>query len=254
MSELPGKYPRGLPHRPPPEEGDTQDARNNRPRAESRLSTQDLAALEARMRMRLLLVILGSLAVLVVMVLVGIFYVNQAVHRASTMASVGIQDSSRQENAVPPSVQESKRPEPPPQPVAVPATRQDRTAEVLGGLTAAHLHQTYLNIGLLADAAENDVYSAEEGRRFLETILSLINSVDQQLEQVSPAMLSAAEQKKLAQARQVAGLLRTEAKLLQAYWDTPDADKEKKKEKEAAFHKVRKSAWEGIKELTGIAD
>lgn len=187
------------------------------------------------MRLRLLLVILSSLAILVVLALLGIYYVNQTVRRPGA-------GSSSPETY-------SSRPEP------VPATvRNDRSAEALGSLTAAHLHQTYLNIGMLADAAENDVYTAEESRRLLETVQALVDTVDQQLGRISESSMDAGDQKKLARARQVAGLLRSEAKHLQAYWDTPETEKEKKKEREAAFHKVRQFAWEGIKELIGIAD
>lgn len=247
MSESMAKYPRALPHRPPVEETDLE-ARRERSRAEPRLSVADLAALEARMRLRLFLVILSSAAILVVMGLIGVFYVNQAVRRAGSVAAAPSVET-------PPLVkQEASRPEPTASAATIPAVRNDRTAEVLGGLTAANLHQAYLNIGLLADAAENDVYSVEEARKILETVTSLTDAVDQQLKQVPESLLDTGDQKKLARARQVVGLLRTEAKRLLAYWDTPEAEKEKKMEREAAFHEVRKAAWEGIKELLQLDD
>src|SRR5262245_57768816 len=45
-------------------------------------------------------------------------------------------------------------PEPPPA-----RTPHERMLETLGGLSAAHLYQSYLNIGLLADAVENETYT-----------------------------------------------------------------------------------------------
>lgn len=120
--------------------------------------------------------------------------------------------------------------------------------EVLGGLTAAHLYQSYLNIGLLADAAEDDVYPAEEAKKQLDKVTAMMEAVDKQLATLGQASLKPEDREALEQTRESTALLRTEAKELRAYWDSGD------KNQAAKFHKAREEAWAGIKDLLGIKD
>src|SRR5580765_5514195 len=59
--------------------------------------------------------------------------------------------------------------------------RDERVLETLGSLSAAHLYQSYLNIGLLADAVEKEGVGQEQASDMLATVVSLINVVDKQL-------------------------------------------------------------------------
>jgi hypothetical protein len=140
--------------------------------------------------------------------------------------------------------------DPQPEPVkpAAPNLQAERLLEALGGMTAAHLYQTYLNIGLLADSAESEVYTTAEARKLLETLTSLLGTVDRQLSKIAEQDLRPEDRKPLERTRQIVTLLRTQSNELKAYWDTGD------KEHTARFHKAREEAWVGIRELLGLPD
>lgn len=120
--------------------------------------------------------------------------------------------------------------------------------ESLDRLTAAHLYQTHLNIGLLADGTESEVYTIAEAKKLLQTLTALLNRVDGQLTKVGEQGLRPDDQKSLARTRQLSALLRTQAVELKAYWDTGD------REHTVEFHKAREEAWTGIRELLGLPE
>ena len=129
-------------------------------------------------------------------------------------------------------------------PVAIP----DTVAEAIGALATAQLYQTYLNIGLLADSVEGEVYEKEEARRLLDTVAGLMTAVDQQLDRVSRQALKGDEKKAVEQARQVAASLRTQTRELTAYWDKGEKDNVTR------FHQARQDSWTGIKSLLNIQE
>jgi hypothetical protein len=118
----------------------------------------------------------------------------------------------------------------------------------VGGLTAAHLYQTYLNLGLLADAVENEVYTPDQGKKLLDEINGLMDTAERQLSQVPPAALKPEERKALERVRAVHAQLRAQSKELRAYWDSEDETHAKQ------FQKSREEAWAGIKDLLRITD
>ncbi|MBL8800163.1 MAG: hypothetical protein JNM56_40145 [Planctomycetia bacterium] len=154
------------------------------------------------------------------------------------------------EKVVPPA---EKLPQQPVPPVPAPPTR-DRALEVVGGLTAGHLYQSYLNIGMLADAVENEVYTDGEAKKLLATVTSLMDTVDVQLTRLNEAIEDAEDRKRLGQVRELTALLRAQARELRGYWDVPAKDVELRKQHELKFHKARDAAWGGIKELLGIQE
>src|SRR5262249_61975628 len=127
----------------------------------------------------------------------------------------------------------------PPTPADPPATPRDRHLEAMGGLTVAHLYQSYLNIGLLADATENDVYTEAEAKKMLARVVALMDKVDEQLGATSETLSEPDNQKTLAQVRQLTTLLRLQAKELVAYWDTPEKDAAAKKGHTTKYFKAR---------------
>jgi hypothetical protein len=129
-----------------------------------------------------------------------------------------------------------------------PTNIPEAVAEALGGLTASHLYQTYLNIGLLADAVEGDVYNKEEAGKLLDTVAGLMTAVEQQLDRVGRQTLTAEEKKAVEQAQQIMGKLRTQCRELRAYWKDSDKDRV------AKFHQARQDAWTGIKTLLNLTD
>ncbi|HEY7153478.1 MAG TPA: hypothetical protein VH575_05930 [Gemmataceae bacterium] len=139
---------------------------------------------------------------------------------------------------LPPS-DEPKMPPPPPQEVLL---------EALGGLSATHLYQSYLNIGLLADGVEGEVYSRADARKVLSIVIGLMDTVDKQLARLPEENLKEDERAALIRIRSLTDLLRTQSKELQVYWETGDKEHAKR------FHTVREEAWTGIKELMNLKD
>jgi hypothetical protein len=118
--------------------------------------------------------------------------------------------------------------------------------EALGGLTGAHVYQSFLNIGLLADAWENDVYDEADAFQMLDTVARMIEGVDRQLAGLGDAEMNPDDQQALRRSRELLALLRTQARELRAYWKTGE------KEHADRFHGARETAWAGIKELLKI--
>lgn len=129
-------------------------------------------------------------------------------------------------------------------PPAVP----EAVVEAIGGLAASHLYQTYLNIGLLADSVEGEVYEKDEARRLLDTVAGLTTAVEQQLDRVGRQTLKGDEKKALEQARLVTASLRTQMRELQSYWEKDDKDHVTR------FHQARQDTWAGIKLLLNIQE
>jgi hypothetical protein len=119
----------------------------------------------------------------------------------------------------------------------------DPLLEALGSLTGAHLYQSYLNLGLLADAVESEVYTREQARDMLATIGSTMDTVDKQLARIPPSHLGDAEKKHLERVHELLALLKTQTRELKAYWDT------EKQEHADRYQKARKEALDGIRTL-----
>jgi len=265
---------------PPPEPaGQRRPPRENRVAADGAAQLQELRDREARLRRWGVWLISGTAGIVVLTLIAGAVIVNRALDRIDRLgaapqspAEAHSEPPKKFENAtlpLPPRADlapiEKPRNEPPtpverpPQPVqaapreAVPAAR-DRALEVVGGLTAGHLYQSYLNIGMLADAVENEVYTDVEAKKLLGTVTALMETVDLQLTRLNDTLDDAEDRKRLIQVRQLAGLLRTQAKELRGYWDVPAKDVELRRQHELKFHKARDEAWTGIKELLGIKE
>jgi hypothetical protein len=129
-------------------------------------------------------------------------------------------------------------------PVAMP----EAVVEALGGLTASHLYQTYLNIGLLADSVEGEVYEKDEARKLLDTVAGLMTAVDQQLDRVGRQSLKADERKAVDQARVVTATLRSQTRELLEYWEKGEKDSVTR------FHQARQDSWTSIKILLNIQE
>jgi hypothetical protein len=247
----PSQYPRSSPHQPPPE-GDPL-----------LLAAQDALAREARLRRWMLRVALATILIVGLTVAVGVVFIQRTLQRTAGVHTPEMETKSelaspspspREKMAAARPEQKQLLPRDPPV-VRDPQTPpRERSLETVGGLSAAHLYQSYLNIGLLADAAENDVYSDADAKKLLATILAWMDNIDGQLTRLTESGLDPDNQKSVARVRQVAALLRTQARELRAYWDTADSDTAGKKDHETKFHKAREEAWTGIKDLLGIKD
>ncbi|TMQ30046.1 MAG: hypothetical protein E6K70_24810 [Planctomycetota bacterium] len=63
-----------------------------------------------------------------------------------------------------------------------PASEHSQLLETIGTLTSAHYYQTYLNIGLIADGKARGTYTEADAVKVLESVLSLLKSVDRKLD------------------------------------------------------------------------
>jgi hypothetical protein len=159
--------------------------------------------------------------------------------------------SVAEQPAAPPAPTPAPQPKPNLAPTRVrplPAPPQEMLLEALGGLTAAHLYQTYLNIGLLADGVEGEIYTPADARKLLATVIGLMDTVDKQLARLPEESLKAEERKALLRIRSLSVLLRTQIKEVRTYWETNDKEHAKR------FHKAREEAWTGLKELLDLKD
>ncbi|MBI1832332.1 MAG: hypothetical protein HYR84_12890 [Planctomycetes bacterium] len=118
--------------------------------------------------------------------------------------------------------------------------------EALGGLSATHLYQSHLNIGLLADAVESETYSVEDGENNLKSVVELMKMVDGQLAKVSKSGLEPEDQESVRQIQTVNALLRLQVDSLRAYWATGEAEDAQE------YHKARKAAWQGLAKVMGF--
>lgn len=127
-----------------------------------------------------------------------------------------------------------------------PAAKADDTAvltETVGLLAGIQLYQTYLNIGLLADARAEGLYEASELAQLLGSVVVPLERVENQLGKVAALKLSKEDAAAVARMKKVAGLLRQQGKSLQAFWDTGVADNGKK------YEAARQAAWKELSDL-----
>lgn len=244
MSEVPSEmYPRSLPFRAPDQQ----------------------AAREAQLRRWTLLLAVGSVTALSVSVGLGAYLAQRTNRRADVAEKPEAprprpallpplrekeEDlAPREDKPVPPTPREKKPaetvklPVEPLTPAPAVETKREKVLEALGGLAAAHLYQTYLNIGMLADAWENDVYTDAEAKDLLTKITGVVDRVDRQLADASKSGLEGDDLKAVERTRELTALLRTQARELKAYWETGD------KKNADRYHKVREEAWTGISEV-----
>jgi hypothetical protein len=119
----------------------------------------------------------------------------------------------------------------------------------LGLVTTIGIRQAYLNVGVLADAVEGEVYEASEAAKVLEQVESDLTEIDRQLGDLMQKVFDApADRKAVTLARQALQLIRTQARELRAHWDSNT------KESAERFQKARKASWDAIEELRKSGD
>jgi hypothetical protein len=121
-----------------------------------------------------------------------------------------------------------------------------RTA--LGTLTGVGIRQAYLNVGLLADGVEGEVYEVADATKVLDSVEALVSTMDRQLGGLSEKAFEAEDRESVELARKVLRLLRTQTKELRTYWQ------DKSKEAAERFQAARAESWAAIKELLDLDD
>jgi hypothetical protein len=118
--------------------------------------------------------------------------------------------------------------------------------ETVGTLTAAHCYQGYINISLLSDARAKGTYTDKEASRLLDSVLSVVDSVDRKLAALARTDLDREDRDCLEQMRDLSDLLHQQGRQLQTFWDSG-------KEADAAkYEEIRKDSWAAISRLMGM--
>jgi len=115
--------------------------------------------------------------------------------------------------------------------------------ETVGALSAAHLYQTYINIGVIADAKAEELYEEKQARELLGTLDTLMDTVDRNLAKVAAGKLDKDDRESLQSIRKTAALLRRASTELRDAWAGKD------RTAAAKYEKSRKEAWTAIAEL-----
>ncbi len=120
--------------------------------------------------------------------------------------------------------------------------------ETVGLLAGLQLYQTYLNIGLLADARAEGLYEASELAQLLGSVVVPLDIVDRQLAKVATLNgLSKDDAAALTRMRKIAGHLRQQGKSLQLFWDTGVEDHGKR------YEDSRQAAWRELDDLLELS-
>lgn len=143
------------------------------------------------------------------------------------------------------------RESPPPRKLAAtpaPGPAREPYLETIGGLSAVHLYQSYLNIGLLADAVENETYTRSEAISIMLTVSELVNLVEKQLQKLPKGDISTEDEAALEAVRILIGLLRTQSNALMGYWGSgEDAHADR-------YQTAREQCWLALREVLGLED
>jgi hypothetical protein len=121
--------------------------------------------------------------------------------------------------------------------------KEEPLLDAIGSLSASHLVQTYLNIGMIADGRAGGVYDTPSAQQLLTTIQVLVASVDKRLQELAKGEMRREDKQALEKVVKQAVLLKEMATALQTFW------KSGKKEDGAKYETLRKKAWAGIQQL-----
>jgi hypothetical protein len=126
------------------------------------------------------------------------------------------------------------------------AKHREAFLEALGGLSAVHLYQSYLNIGLIADAVEKEAYTTAEAAKILQTVEDLIALVDKRLTRLAEAGLDEDDRQALEHIRAVTQELRLQGSALKGFWATGDTAQISR------YRQARTRSWDELRDLLGI--
>jgi hypothetical protein len=125
--------------------------------------------------------------------------------------------------------------------------QRERLLESVGSVSSIYLYQTYLNIGLLADAVRSDTYAKKDAGEVLSTLLTLLRTVDAQMQKLENAGLDEDELSAVNQVRKISRLLQNQADHLQRHWKTGEASSL------TEYQQVRRHSWIELRLILGLA-
>ena len=128
------------------------------------------------------------------------------------------------------------------------SNRSGRLLESVGSLCAVQLYQSYLNVGLLADAVEHDTYTKADAGQILGTIVTLSQTVDGQLQKLAETGLDHDDSTALDRVRKASALVRTQAMHLQTFWNSGE------KSHIDDYQRVRQQCWQELRSILGLPE
>jgi len=119
--------------------------------------------------------------------------------------------------------------------------------ETVGLLAGVQLYQTYLNIGLLADARAEETYETADVELLLQSVYKPLVLVEKQLDKVGKLKgMTKEDAEALSHLTKIAGLLRQQGEELTAFWNSGDEAAGKK------YEATRLKSWTEIEALLDL--
>ena len=126
------------------------------------------------------------------------------------------------------------------------AADEDVKMGAIGGLSAAFLVQSYLNIGLLADASAKKDADKEQLASTLTIVENLLGETEKQLDTVLKSDITDDDKAALKKIKSCYALLNEQISALHTFW------KEQNEANGKAFEQTRVEAWKKISATLGI--
>jgi len=123
---------------------------------------------------------------------------------------------------------------------------EDPKIVAIGGLSASFLVQTYLNIGLVADASVKKDANKEQLTATLATVEGLLTETQKQLDAVVKSDISDEDKATLKKIKSCYALLDEQITSLRTFW------KDQTEENGKAFDQARQEAWKKISATLGL--
>jgi len=117
----------------------------------------------------------------------------------------------------------------------------------IGVLSAGHLYQSYLNIGLLADGVAKGGHAVDQANPLLDSILSVIETYDRELTRCSSARLADEDRQTMNRLKQANLKLLAQGQALKKYWAQEDVRLAEKQLE--AYEASRVAAWQAVREI-----
>jgi hypothetical protein len=253
MSDSSKTYPRGLPYKPPETEGARtgEVAPPSAPPTPRPVDPREDMIAQQQMQLRrwIQILVFSTVGALAFIIGTAFFFLQ---HLKGQLQAARTQPAPNTRYETPPDrMVFADKKEPPVSPKVTqepekPETAHDRFMSALGNLTGIHLYQAYLNIGLLADCTEGEVYTTDEAQKWLERTVAQLEAVDKQLDALAKSDLDGEEKQGIEKCRQASALLRTQAMELREYWKNSDKDQATR------YHKARDNAWASVSDVLQI--
>jgi hypothetical protein len=144
-----------------------------------------------------------------------------------------------------PAQAEPARQEPSAKPPEVRPAHNALLLETLGASSASQVYQSYLNLGMLADAVAHRAYAEEEAYAILNTLTGFLQMMDRHMDNLAK-VIEAEDRNTLDKIRRVNRLLQVQTDALVIAWETGD------QKKEDEYLETRAQCWDGIQEILGI--